>query len=59
MRSKDAWDKAAEYAAQLQASTDQYQRQFLTLMRDEWVALANHLTAIEEGMARTRARKRA
>ena len=51
MRAKDAWGKAAEYAAMISTTTDPHERRYLTHMRDEWIEVANHLQAAEDAAA--------
>jgi hypothetical protein len=51
MRAKDAWDRAAECAAEMKNTTDPVRRHFLKHMRDSWIETADHLTAIEDGVA--------
>lgn len=53
MRSKDAWDRAAECAAEIKVTTDPTRRRFLIHMRDSWIEIADHLTAVEDGVAAT------
>jgi hypothetical protein len=48
MRSRDAWDKAAECVAKILTTTDPAQRQSLIHMRDGWIETANRLAALEE-----------
>jgi hypothetical protein len=57
MRSKYAWEKAAEYAAKLSATTDPAKLsattdpkewEFLLKIRGEWIEVATHLSEIED-----------
>jgi hypothetical protein len=48
MRSKDAWERAAECAATLSTTTDPAEREFLLKMRGEWIEVATHLAEIED-----------
>jgi hypothetical protein len=48
MRSKDAWERAAECATKLSTTTDPAEREFLLRMRGEWIEVASHLSGIED-----------
>jgi hypothetical protein len=42
------WSKAAEYARRLQETSDEEERNFLCLMRDNWIIAANDFQMLEK-----------
>jgi hypothetical protein len=43
------WSKAAEYARRVQETSDEKERNFLCLMRDNWIIAANDFQMLEKG----------
>ena len=44
------WSKAAEYARRVQETSDEQERNFLCLMRDNWIIAANDFQMLEKGV---------